>query len=57
MTAWINAWVVEYCEDIFGPFTSMQAASDWCDFVQARSSIKIRPLRAPNTIGTAPRPE
>lgn len=50
-------WVVEYCEDIYGPFLTAQEASDWCDYIQARSAIKIRPVVAPNTVGVAPSPE
>lgn len=42
-------WIVEWRDDVYGPFYNMQAASDWCDHIQARESIKIRPLLEPIT--------
>lgn len=40
-------WIVEYGDDVYGPFPGVAEASAWCDRFQARSSIKIRPLQEP----------
>lgn len=43
----MKTWVVEYADELYGPFLSLQAASLFCDAFQARSSIKIRTLSPP----------